>query len=205
MKSVRWIVVTTLFLGFAPSAFAACKIQPVGEIPVRVEGNRVLVDAQINGADAKVMVDTGSTMTFLWQASAARLGLALETTTGIRLFGVGGEARALGTMVQHFQMGSFQGHRMHLAVVGTRDRERRFSGDLVLGNDFFSHFNTEFDLAHGVIRLLLIDGCKTEQLPYWASAYSLAELGRLNPERPRIQANVLVNGKRVLAILDTGA
>jgi hypothetical protein len=76
---------------------------------------------------------------------------------------------------------------------------------LVLGDDFFSHFTTEFDLAHGVIRLLLTDGCKPEQLPYWATTYSMAELERLNPEHARIAANVLVNGKRFSAQLDTGA
>jgi predicted aspartyl protease len=205
MKSLRWIVVASLCLALAPATFAACKIRQVGEIPVRVDGNRVLIDAQINGMDAKVMVDTGAAMTFLWQDAAARLGLALETTSGTRLFGVGGEARLLGTMVQHFQMGSFIGKQMHLAVVGTREGERRPASDMVLGDDFFSHFSTEFDLAHGVIRLLLTDGCKTEQLPYWASAYSLAELERLNPDHPRIQATVLVNGKRVTAILDSGA
>jgi predicted aspartyl protease len=205
MKSLRWIVVATLCLASAPAAVAACKIRQVGEIPVRVDGNRVLIDAQINGKDAKVMVDTGAAMTFLWQDAAARLGLALESTSGTRLFGVGGEARLLGTMVQLFQMGSFSGKQMHLAVVGTREGERRPASDMVLGDDFFSHFSTEFDLAHGVIRLLLTDGCKTEQLPYWASAYSLAELERLNPAHPRIQTNVLVNGKRVTAILDSGA
>jgi predicted aspartyl protease len=205
MKSLRWIVVATLCLASAPSAFAACKIRQVGEIPVTIDGNRVLIDAQINGADAKVLVDTGAAMTVLWQDAAARLGLPLQTTSGTRLFGVGGEAQVLGTVVKHFQMGSFVGDDMRLAVVATREGGHRFPGAMVLGDDFFSHFSTEFDLAHGVIRLLLTDGCKIEQLPYWAKAYSLAELERLDPNHPRIQANVLVNGKRVTAILDSGA
>jgi predicted aspartyl protease len=205
MKSLRWIVAATLCLVFVPSAFPACKIRQVGEIPVRLAGNLVLIDAQINGQDAKVLVDTGAAMTFLWQDAATQLGLALETTAGTRMFGVGGEARVLGTMVKHFQMGSFVGDQMHLAVVGTREGERRRISALVLGDDFFSHFTTEFDLAHGVIRLLLTDGCKPEQLPYWATTYSMAELERLNPEHARIAANVLVNGKRFSAQLDTGA
>jgi hypothetical protein len=102
-------------------------------------------------------------------------------------------------------MGSFVGDQMHLAVVGTREGEHRPVGALVLGDDFFSHFTTEFDLAHGVIRLLLTDGCKPEELPYWAKTYAMADLERLNPQHARIAANVLVNGKRISAILDTGA
>jgi predicted aspartyl protease len=204
MKSLRWIVAATLCLIFAPSAFAACKIRQVGEIPVRIAGNRVLIDAQINGQDAQVLVDTGAAMTFLWEDAAARLGLPLETAARTRMFGIGGEARVLGTVVKHFQMGSFVGDQMHLAVVGTREGHRPI-GALVLGDDFFSHFSTEFDLAHGVIRLLLPDGCKPEQLPYWATTYSMADLERVNPEHARIAASVLVNGKRFAAILDTGA
>jgi predicted aspartyl protease len=204
MKSLRWIVVIALCVAFAPPAFAACKIRQVGEIPVRVEGNRVLIDAQIDGHDAIVMVDTGAAMTFLWQNAAAQLGLPLESTTGTRMFGVGGEARVLGTVVKHFQMGSFFGDHMHLAVVGTREGQHTLAA-MVLGDDFFSHFSTEFDLAHGVIRLLLTDGCKTEQLPYWAKAYSLAELARLDPDHPRIETSVIVDTKSVTAILDTGA
>jgi hypothetical protein len=176
-----------------PSAFPACKIRQVGEIPVRLAGNLVLIDAQINGQDAKVLVDTGAAMTFLWQDAATQLGLALETTAGTRMFGVGGEARVLGTMVKHFQMGSFVGDQMHLAVVGTREGERRRISALVLGDDFFSHFTTEFDLAHGVIRLLLTDGCKPEQLPYWATTYSMAELERLNPAQPMSSSTVSVS------------
>jgi clan AA aspartic protease (TIGR02281 family) len=205
MKSLRWIIGTALCVTFAPSVFAACKISRIGELPVRVEGNRLLVDAQINGQSARVMVDTGAAMTSLWQDAAARLGLPQEKTTNTRLFGIGGEARVLGTTVDRLQMGSFVGDHMHLAVVGTRPAERRPPGDLVLGDDFFSHFTTEFDLAHGAIRLLQTEGCQTQELPYWATTYALAELERLNPENAKIEVFVLVNGKRVRALLDTGA
>lgn len=198
-------MVATLCLVFAPSVFSACKISQIGEIPVRVEGNRLFIDAQINGQNAKVMVDTGAAMTSLWEDAAARLGLPQEKATKTRLFGVGGEARVLGTTVERFQMGSFVGDQMHLAVVGIRAGERRSPSDLVLGDDFFSHFATEFDLAHGVIRLLQTEGCQPEQLPYWATTYSLAELERVNPEHAKIEAFVLVNGKRIRAILDSGA
>jgi predicted aspartyl protease len=133
MKSLRWTVVAALCLASAPASFAACKIRQAGEIPVRVEGNRLLIDAQINGVDAKVLVDTGAGMTFLWEDEAARLGLTLEAAPQARMFGIGGEARVLGTVVKRFQMGLFVGKEMHLAVVGTRKGERRFPGGMVLG------------------------------------------------------------------------
>jgi len=205
MQSLRSTLGIALCLVVAPSAFAACKISRVGDIPVHVDRNRILVDAQINGQNATVLVDTGSPMTTLWQAAAARLGLPQEKTTTIRLFGVGGEARVLGTTVDSLQMGSFVGDHLHLAVVGTKPGERKSPGDVVLGDDFFSHFTTEFDLAHGVIRLLQSEGCQPQELPYWATTYSLAELERLNSQDAKIEAFVVVGGKRIRALLDTGA
>jgi hypothetical protein len=40
---------------------------------------------------------------------------------------------------------------------------------LVLGDEFFANFSTEFDLEHGVIRLLRPKGCKADQLAYWST------------------------------------
>jgi predicted aspartyl protease len=85
MQSPRWIAVITRCLASAP-AFAACKIRQVREIAVRVNGNRMRIDAHINGADAKVLVDTGAAMTLRWEDAAARLGLPLEAAPGIREF-----------------------------------------------------------------------------------------------------------------------
>jgi len=206
MQRLRWIAMLTLGLATASSAFSACKIAQIAEIPVRVVGNRVLVDAQINGQNATVMVDTGASMTFLWQDEAARLGLPVESITGLRLFGVGGEARALGTVVKKFQMGSFSGDQLRLAVVGTKEGRQRREGALVLGDDFFSHFTTEFDLAHNVIRLLRPESCQPGQLIYWGGkSYSLAALEPVILGHERIQTPVRVDGKRARAILDTGA
>jgi predicted aspartyl protease len=207
MTLSRWIALPTLCLITAPSAFAACKIGTIAEIPVSIVGNRALIDAQINGQDAKVLVDTGGVLTLLWEEEAVRLGLPLQTGTRERLFGIGGEARVFGTVITQFQMGSFTDNYLHLAVVGRAlgGRPRIHGSTMILGEDFFSNFTTEFDFAHGVIRLLRPEGCQPDQLTYWSDTYSLAELERINPEHARLRTNVLVNGRRISAMLDTGA
>jgi predicted aspartyl protease len=204
VKLQRCIALTVLCLAIAPPAFTACTIAQIGELPVNIVENRVLIDGLINGHPVKVVIDTGATYTFLWEDAAARLGLPLETVSGLRLFGVGGEARVLGTEIKQLQLGSFHGKDMRLAVIGTKIRDPTREDALVLGDDFFSHFASEFDLAHGVIRLLRPEGCQPGQLAYWSKTYALAELERSGDDA-QILTDVLVNGKRVRAILDTGA
>jgi hypothetical protein len=66
-------------------------------------------------------------------------------------------------------------------------------------------FTTEFDLAHDVIRLFRQEGCQPPQLVHWGNGYFLNDLYSMSGDDPHMQTNVLVNGQRVRALLDTGA
>ena len=200
---LRRIALTGACLAWAASAFATCKIVKIAEIPVTIDHNRAFIDAQINGQDIKVMVDTGSGMSFLWQNEAERLGLPMREIVSEHMYGLGGEAKTFAATAKHFQMGTFVGDQLDLAGGGTMTDARR--APLVLGDDFFSHFTTEFDLANGVIRLFRPEDCQPVQVLYWSTTYSLAELGSFANWDPQIKLNVIVNGRRVLAILDSGA
>jgi clan AA aspartic protease (TIGR02281 family) len=206
VKWTAWICCPIFLMALAPAASADCKLLQIAELPVSVAHNQPLIDAQINDQPVKILVDTGASYSFLWEDQARQLGLPLQQA-GIHMYGVDGEARSLATQVKRLQIGAFTFKDMSLVVVGT-DRGPHSKGSasaLVLGEDFFSKFTTEFDLAHGVIRLLKPEDCKPEQLAYWGKAYSLAELDRTNEGFPSIEANVLVNGQHVIAILDSGA
>jgi predicted aspartyl protease len=205
MQILRWIRDLLLCLAVIPPAFGACKIAQVAAIPVKILANRIMIDAQLNGQDAKVSVDTGALATFLWEDEALRLDLPLATEERAHVIGVGGEARVAGTLIKRFQMGSFLGENLRLTVFRMQHRRPQGADALVLGDDFFSKFTTEFDLEHHVIRLLRPEGCQTDQLAYWSHTYSLAQLAPIDYDHPRIQTHVLVNGKSVNAILDSGA
>lgn len=201
---LRRIALGGICLAWAAAAFATCKVVQVAEIPVTVDRNRGFIDAQINGQDIKAMVDTGAGMSFLWQSEAERLGLPMVEAIRVHTYGVGGEAKTYAAVAKHFQMGTFIGDQIDFAVIGTAPDSRR-SAPLVLGDDFFSHFTTEFDFAHGVIRLFRPEACQPAQVLYWSTTYSLAELESFPTWGPQIKSIVLVNGKRVAAIFDSGA
>jgi clan AA aspartic protease (TIGR02281 family) len=203
MKKLRWIALSAICLAWAASGFATCRVVRIAEIPVTVDQNRAFIDAQINGQDIKAMVDTGAAMSFLWQNEAQRLGLPIREVVDVHRYGVGGEAKAFAATAKHFQMGSFVGDQIDFNVVGTMTDARR--APLVLGYDFLSHFTTEFDLARGVIRLFRPEDCQPAQVLYWSNTYSLADLESFAAWDPKIKLNVIVNDKRVIAILDSGA
>lgn len=205
MKAVLLTCFSTLAMASAPSALGACKIVQVAQLSVSNASNRPLVDGKIDGHDIRILIDTGSSFSFVFQDAATRLGLPLHGVRGLRVFGVGGEAQAYSTLVKQLQFGSFTVKDLPLVVIGNRREARPQGPALVLGEDFLSNYTTEFDLAHGVILLLRPEGCQFDQLPYWAHSYSLAELEPLSADDPKIQTEVLVSGKRVTALLDTGA
>jgi predicted aspartyl protease len=189
----------------APLAMGACNIHVVGEINVDTAHNRVVTQGEIDGKPARIMIDTGGSTSWLWSDSAERFGLRLTYEGRVKIYGIGGEAQPSQTIVKHLQIGTIYGNNVHLIVLKAGANRPPGAPDLVLGNDMFARFDTEFDLAHGKIRLLRPDGCKTEELPYWADTYSQADLESGGVLNALIRTRVLVNGKSAEAELDTGS
>jgi predicted aspartyl protease len=194
-----------LALVLASSAHANCKILQVAEWPVSYAYNRPLIQGKINGHPVKILIDTGSAVSSVWESAISGLGLQPEElpNPNVKLFGAGGEARVRLTPVNELEVGAFKARKLKLAVLGSGGSKH--DEDMLLGNDFFSHMSTEFDIAHGVIRLLEPQGCAAEDLAYWSRAYNLAELLPTREEDPAIRVDVLMNGKHVSALLDSGA
>ena len=188
----------------AANANAACKIVQLAEWPVRHANNQPLIEGKVNGQPVTALIDTGSNSTFVWSWTANQLGLPLGGVPRMRVFGAGGEAQIAETMIKDLQIGAYRASGVRLLVIGDEHAKNPNSG-IVLGDEFFSSFSTEFDIAHGVVRLLRPEGCKADQLAYWSTTYSQADLQPVRIENPRILISVLVNGKHVNAILDTGA
>src|SRR5271170_4370135 len=77
----------------AGGAFAACNLGKLVELPVTMMGLRPMITAQINGADAQFIADSGAFYSMITPASAAEF--KLNTTAapwGLRVTGLGGSA-----------------------------------------------------------------------------------------------------------------
>ena len=191
-----------LLVGLVPCAPAAadCQILQIAELPVETTDNRVVIHGEINGQKVAALVDTGSAMSFLWRPAARKLGLHLVDDSRVHMYGIGGETLVQATVVRELKLDKLTASNVRLAVAG--DLAADF--DMILGADILSRFTVEFDLAHGAVRLFQPRQCRPEQLAYWAKAYSFADLIASPADSTRVQTTVLLNGKPVRAILDSG-
>ena len=185
----------------APPAHARCQIRNVAAIPVETDTNQLLTRGAIDGHPVRVLIDTGSYMSFIWRSAAQRLGLRLIGAPRIRLFGLGGESRVDATFVDELQVESFTTKGLRLPVAGDVP-----SGiDFIFGENFLSRGSVEFDVRHGIVRTMETTGCTPAELPYWAKSYSMADLIASPRDAGAIRVNVLLNGHAVRAQVDSGS
>ena len=151
----------------------------------------------IDGQPVKILFDTGAAISMMPLAEAKRLNLTMSRLNGVRLYGVGGDTAAYDANVKELTVDKFTTRNLALVVGG--DEYAKLGASLVLGDDFFSQRDVEFDLREGVVRMFRSEGCTPPQLVYWGAAYSQATIEPWNRDEPRTQTIVIVNGKPVLA------
>lgn len=184
-------------------AAGACQFLQIGEIPAKFEHNQPLLEASINGQKVWLLVDTGSSTSLLFEGAAQRLGLHPVMADRVRLYGVGGVQAAKRVTIAAYGLGGAVAHNIPLLVAGGR-----LGGDAagVIGRDFLSQADVEFDLAHGAIRLFKPRNCGAQDgLAYWSKTFSMTEMSHAWTRQNAIELPVLLNGRRVDAILDSGA
>jgi predicted aspartyl protease len=185
------------------AAHADCKLSEIAEFHVDPRSARPIVDGAINGQPVKILFDTGATTSMVPLGEAKRLKLTMLRLNGVRIYGVGGDTAAFDTNIKTLTVDKFTANNLDFIVAGDNDAEPGVS--LVLGDDFFSQRDVEFDLREGVVRMFRQEDCAPPQLVYWGAAYSQATVLPWNRDSPTTQTMVLVNGTRVLTSFDTGS
>jgi predicted aspartyl protease len=188
----------------AVAAPSNCKLVRLAEWPVQMKRNALIVEGAVNGHKLGIMLDTGAGSTMILRSAAIQLGLPRQTVRGYRAFGVGGELDVEVTSVDEFKIGEATRRSWQMLVAGEFD----LGGDVgvILGDDFFHKVDVEFDLAHNAVRLYQAKDCEGVSLAYWAKeGASEVDIAPVDATRPQIVLPVLVNGRQVRALLDSGA
>ena len=184
------------------AARADCKLRALAEFQVDPTSRVPMVDGAVNGKPVKVMFDTGAAFSMITRHEADRLGLVLRKVEG-HAYGIGGASDLYVAELKTLNIDKFAKRGLELAVAG--DQDVASDAAIVLGDDFFSQVDAEFDLPDKAVRLFQQQDCSPDQLVYWGAAYSQAPLLTWGRDAPHAETEVFVNGKRVLAQLDTGA
>jgi predicted aspartyl protease len=184
-------------------AASACKLVKTAEWQVRPQTGRLIVDGAINQQRIGILLDTGAQTSFVLRAAADRLGLTRTEAKGYRAFGVGGETYVEYAVIDELKIGTATRKNWRTLVLGERDPGRQYG--FVLGYDFVDLVDLEFDLAHNALRIFRPQDCADVSLAYWAKGGASEATLEVDNEHPGILVAVKLNGKPLIAALDSGA
>lgn len=191
------------FAATGNTAFAGCDLQSL-EIPVQLVNQRPIATLTLNGTEVPMLVDTGAFFSLLTDGVATRLNLKLRRLPqGFRVSGWAGAVEAKLAKVDEVKL---QGTVLSGVDFLTGINELGSGIGGVLGRNFLSMADTEFDLAHGVVRLMFPKGdCKNNNMAYWAGDAPVIGAALEDADGTAIRVDVELNGVKATAILDTGA
>jgi tetratricopeptide (TPR) repeat protein len=184
-------------------AATKCQVGKYAEIPVVMNGRAPTTTAQINGRDARFIVDSGAFYSTISAADAREFGLSVRGVgPNVRLKGVGGDTSLGVATAQTFTLAGQTLPRIQFAVGGS---DTRYAG--LLGQNILGLADTEYDLNHGVVRLLKGQGCGDVSMAYWAGdkPFTLLRIQSMEEAQRHTIATVEVNGVKLKALFDTGA
>ena len=193
-------------LGLAGGAHAACSVG-MTEMPVKMVGTRPIATVSLNGTPVTLLVDSGAVYSMLMRSTATDLNLPLRRLP-FPIYGLNGrilDARM--TTVEHLKLLDGDLPNIDFMVAGNEIGDTALG---VIGRDILGAVDTEYDLAHGVVRFVRASAdCEHANMAYWAGDTPVSELDLLpDPTKlghPAIRAKVQVNGEEVTALFDTGA
>lgn len=189
----------------AGQAQAVCKLSKLAELPVTLADQRAVVVAQINGADAPFIVDSGAFWSSISPASAAQYKLRLHNAPPeLRVSGIGGSVQISVATVDEFKLVRVPFRHIDFMVGGGEVGSGAVG---VIGQNILRMADIEYDLANGVIRLVRTEDCGKSALAYWAGS---ADFSDLSLEWPTVQApftrgDAYLNGARIRVLFDSGA
>jgi len=183
----------------AGAAQAECKLMRIQEWNVRLERNLPVIDGQINGQKIAILIDSGSERSFMTRSAAARLMLARYDASAKGLYAIPADRPVEAVQVDELKIGAATRKNWSVRLAAAQD----FGSDiaLVLGEDFLSATDVEFDLPNRAIRLFEPRDCQAASLAYWAKG----DAGEAALESgSRTLFTVAVNDKPLHATFDTG-
>jgi tetratricopeptide (TPR) repeat protein/predicted aspartyl protease len=185
-----------------------CKLGMLLQLPITMGGSfKPMADAQIDGHDVRLLVDSGDFYSILSPSTAAEFGLHLEPVPKLIVYGLGGGWITPQFTRANLTLGGVTFPQKRGFLVGGNEMSGGARG--ALGQDILGIADVEYDLANGVIRLMNPEGkCKGLRPTYWVKRddpYSVMDISRATPQEPFTKGVGYLNGAKITVMFDTGA
>ncbi len=205
-RHVTGAVILWLIAATAVPAQAGCKLGLLAELPVTMDNMRPTVAVSFNGADSRLIVDSGAFYSLISMAVARQFNLRLEEAPeNLRLSGIGKESTGVSVArVKSFGLAALKIPDVEFLAGGS---EMSGSAVGVLGQNILGIADAEYDLAHGVIRLMRPHDCTHGSLAYWKSDndFSSMDIQRIDDADWHTVGLAYLNGNKIRVLFDTGA
>lgn len=194
--------IVAAFMAVLPTpAAASCQLAKYFDLPVMMTGRNPVVSAEINGREARFILDSGAFFSTISRAGALEYGLVVRGLGGAQLRGIGGSTSLSVATARTFTIAGHAIPNVEFAVGGSD-----FGVTGLLGQNVLGIGDVEYDLPHGVIHLWKSLGCGTITKAYWAGSkpFAMIPLEGMGPGQRHTIGTIAINGIRLKALFDSG-
>lgn len=155
----------------------------------------------VEGVAVSLLLDTGAEGGLIAPEAAAALHLPMDPRRVTQMQGPAGEVIGRNALARHVQLGPLLLQDASLPV-GVLPAVPRTTPPVVglIGADVLSRFDVELDAPHGRMALYATAGCESGFVPFPS-----ANMLPLTREGDRVRVDVVLDGQRLPALVDTGA
>ena len=203
MRNLTIGLITCALLAGGPALAQDCgTLKTISSVTLQPSETRLqeLVPVKINGTDKRLLLDTGGYTSQLTQETVD----ALKLPTGGFLGGmkyIGGSNSAVSSAsVAEFQIGGMRAKNISMLVNSVPGLGKFADG--VLASDLFLAYDIDMDFGHDKLNFISTDHCPGK-IVYWQTQV-LAEVP-LRIVDGHYLIDVTLDGRRMVAIVDTGA
>ncbi len=172
------------------------------EIPVTIDRGFITVAASINNKPVTMIVDTGAEGLLVTPSAMASLALSADRHRRTTIQGTGGSIATQNAALQSFGIGTMEMLDQSASVGPLPAEGPALHASGLIGTDWLSDFDVEFDLPHHRMALYRVHGCADGYIPWSGPSTSVRVqlYGRGLPLVP-----VKLDGQPLTALLDSGA
>jgi predicted aspartyl protease len=176
-----------------------CELKQFARLPLETlpEG-RVAIPFTVNNRELSFMVDTGGVSLTITEQQALQFGHPIQQTSR-ELIGVNGKVMNSYITVDSLSLAGMRGEKLpiYIETRPMRDVDGTMSPDILKGYD------VDLDFARSVMNLFSQKHCRGKVV-YWTKT-GVVVIPMDVDRQGHIRIPVIVDGKQIMAVLDTGA
>ncbi len=203
MKYTRllWVLAGACLVAANAADAQDCKLARFASLPMStLSDGRIAVPVGIEGHVAPFLIDTGGISATMSRQLATEIGKEPGRSRRY-LIGVGGAILSSYISADDFSLGPMHGKDIRVFIDERIDGAGGMEG--TLAPEMMHRFDVDFDFRQGAVNFFSQDHCPGKVV-YWTNGDSIAIPMEVDPNN-KIRIPVMVDGQKVMAMLDTGS